>query len=356
MKEDVSKMQRSNITVLRLVAAFMVIGGHMGYIMGTNRPMILEDEIQTVGVKIFFLIGGYLITTSWKSEPNIFIYTVKRVSRIIPPLAVYVFLVTFVFGAFLSELSLLEYYTHPVTWRYLANIRFQTEYFLPGVFTNNPYPNAVNGSLWTLPVEVAMYVIVPIVCIILGGLRSERKAFCGAVSMVIVLCAFQIGHLLYFPEWRAVVYGTDIAQAFELIPFYFIGMLYTYPKMQKYLNLYVATLLLLLCSCIRFSLIESMIIMYVIFPYIVFSLLFAKSPSFLKRFQKFEISYGMYLYGFFIQQVVVSKILIPENGTWTFSTCFVISCLITIIFAILSSELVEKPIARVVKKVIKKRN
>jgi hypothetical protein len=30
---------------------------------------------------------------------------------------------------------------------------------LPGVFTGNPYRNAVNGSLWTLPNEVAMYLI-----------------------------------------------------------------------------------------------------------------------------------------------------------------------------------------------------
>ena len=33
------------------------------------------------------------------------------------------------------------------------------EYSLPGVFSENPFSHAVNGSLWTMPYEVKMYML-----------------------------------------------------------------------------------------------------------------------------------------------------------------------------------------------------
>jgi peptidoglycan/LPS O-acetylase OafA/YrhL len=39
---------------------------------------------------------------------------------------------------------------------------------LPGVFSNNIYPNAVNGSLWSLSAEVGMYIALPPFCCSLG--------------------------------------------------------------------------------------------------------------------------------------------------------------------------------------------
>ena len=349
-----AKSRENNFNILRLVAALMVIGGHMGYILGTSRPLLFAQEIQTIGVKIFFLIGGYLIAKSWMSDSNIIRYALKRFFRIIPALVLYTVLAAFVFGPLLSELGYIEYFKHPGTMKYLRNIFLHVEYFLPGVFAYNPYPNAVNGSLWTLPVEVALYILVPIILSVVMQYkrRSEKTQFIILLLLTIGICVFQILHLYLFPQWRMVIYGTDIVQAFDLIPYYLIGMLYIFPQMRKYLNLQIAVILILLFSCAQFNLAGSMLIMYIIFPYIVFSIALTDKPFFKNVMDKYEISYGLYLYGFFVQQATVY--VCTKIGWWpSFFEAFVISTVITAVLAWISCVAVEHPAQKVCKYILK---
>ena len=139
--------RNNNIAVIKFIAAIMVITGHMAYILGVSLPIVLGTGIQIIGVKIFFLMGGYLITKSWLSDPIPKRYAEKRIMRLVPPLVMYTIIAILFSGIFLSTLSIKEYFTNPQTWRYLKNIVFCIEYSLPGVFENNIYPCAVNGSL-----------------------------------------------------------------------------------------------------------------------------------------------------------------------------------------------------------------
>ena len=350
-----TKSRENNFNILRLVAALMVIGGHMGYILGTSRPLLFSQEIQTVGVKIFFLIGGYLIAKSWMSDSNIIRYALKRFFRIMPALILYTILATFVFGPLLSELGYIEYFKHQGTLNYLRNIFLHVEYFLPGVFAYNPYPNAVNGSLWTLPVEVALYVLVPIILSVIMRYkkRTDKTQFVILLLLTIGVCVFQIVHLYLFPQWRMVIYGTDIAQAFDLIPYYLIGMLYTFPYIRRYLNLQIAVVAILVCSCIQLNMAGSMLIMYVVFPYIVFSIALTEKPFFKNVMDKYEISYGLYLYGFFVQQATVYVCM--KIGWWpSFIECFIISTIITAVLAWISFVVIERPAQRFCKLLLKK--
>ena len=87
-------------------------------------------------------------------------------------------------GALVTTLPLADYLRHPLTWNYLgSNLIFELRYHLPGAFVTNPYPNAVNGSIWTLPAETMMYVLVALTglaTLILFGLafllRGQRPA------------------------------------------------------------------------------------------------------------------------------------------------------------------------------------
>lgn len=168
MKTNPISIRSNNFNILRFLAALMVMAGHMGYILGTSVPQLWGEQIQVLGVRIFFLIGGFLITKSWLSDPHFLRYSVKRCSRIWPALIVYVLFVTFIAGPFITSLTVREYFFNSGITRYLKNILFYIEYNLPGVFYTNPYPYAVNGSLWTLPVEMLMYLAVPFIIIISG--------------------------------------------------------------------------------------------------------------------------------------------------------------------------------------------
>jgi peptidoglycan/LPS O-acetylase OafA/YrhL len=74
-------------------------------------------------------------------------------------LATVVLLAMLVLGPSVTTLPLRDYFSHSLTWDYLHNILLQIRFSLPGVFADNTFPNAVNGSLWTIPIEVSCYAV-----------------------------------------------------------------------------------------------------------------------------------------------------------------------------------------------------
>lgn len=332
----------NNFDVLRLLAAFMVLAGHQSFISGNNSPLILMGvPIHTFGVYIFFLIGGYLISKSWKSDPHVLRYACKRFFRIWPPMLVFC-IVAAVTGGMLTWLTPKEYIHHSMLWGYFNNLIFRVRYALPGVFEGNPYPNAVNGSLWTLPVEVAMYILLPIILSVGKGKLLPK-------ILALVLCFAQILHLKFDPARRIIFYDTDLMQALAIVPYYLIGVVYTDPKIKKVLNVQVAVCLILLMSCMKFGIVSGLIAQYVTIPYVVFSLALAPNPKFSGVFSKCECSYGMYLYGFFVQQLVAlaSMQLGLQLAEWK---TLLIATVITFGIAMLSFRFVEKPCIKLGKK------
>ena len=347
--------RNNNFSLLRIAAALMVISGHMSYLTATPLSSFLDKPIQGIGVSIFFLIGGYLITQSWLSDPKPLRYATKRFFRIWPPLAAFLVVAALIVGPFLSRLPMKEYYTHPVTWNYFKNALFDIQYSLPGVFETNPYPNAVNGSLWTLPVEVVMYVLVPLFCVICGVKKeTSKKTPWICIGVVTVLVCF-IDYLLQsrYPDAYWVFYATDWVQALRIVPYYFIGMLYAAPGMKKILNLPLACFLVLVFSCFNFSTIHTNVMHYFVMPYLVFSIAFAPSNFISKFFDKYEISYGLYLYGFFIQQVIV-KVTLAHGIMWSPTIYMIVCTFATAIVAFVSYKFIEKPILKVSKLLLKK--
>ena len=158
---DLTGGRAPGMDVLRLAAATLVIVAHSYALTNHAEPLqrFGGPEFGDIAVAVFFAISGFLVTASWVSDSRLRSFVLRRALRILPALWVVLLLTTFVMGVVVTDVPVTSYLTSLSTWRYPLEraLVFSTRPDLPGVFTTNPYGTPVNGSLWTLPVEVTAY-------------------------------------------------------------------------------------------------------------------------------------------------------------------------------------------------------
>lgn len=334
--------RENNFPLIRLTAAVFVFAGHMGLILGGQPPLLGGLPLHELGVGMLFLISGYLITKSWLSDPHPLRFAVRRFLRLWPPFAVLVLLLALAAGPLLSSLGPEGYFRSG--WAgYLRNLRFYIVYALPGVFTDLPLPNSMNGSLWTMPVEAGLYVLTPVLLTVMRVKKKGEGTFPLAAAIAAAAILLDICVRTFRPDAWIVVYGTELVSSWHLVVFYLIGVLFTYEKARRFLNLQAGCALMCLMLLGQYSMAPlQQLVMYTVFPYFIFSLAFAPQPLFRGLDRRMELSYGIYLYGFFFQQLTV---YFRGLYGWelTYTEAFLISAAPTVLAAALSCCLVEEP-------------
>jgi peptidoglycan/LPS O-acetylase OafA/YrhL len=146
---------------LRLVFAVLVIFSHsfaLGRGSDATEPLNLlthgRVSFGEVSVWSFFCISGFLITQSWTRAPFLLKFLRRRVGRIYPG-----FIVAALFGA----LIVAPLAADQPTWCAVSPLDFllqtaRLHVFHCFAFARNAYPNALNGSLWSIPFEFWCYV------------------------------------------------------------------------------------------------------------------------------------------------------------------------------------------------------
>lgn len=327
----------NNFNLLRLLAAFAVLFGHCYALLGQAEPLgaTLGMSIGSIAVDIFFISSGFLVGASLIQRQNVVDYLLARFLRIFPALWVMLLLVVLILGAALSTQTWSSYYHDPRIVQHLAktaSLMTGLDFYLPGVFANNPFPYVVNGSLWTMVYELCMYGLLLLMWIAfrLGAKHLPSFAAC-SLALAAGYWAYQILAFHYILEAK---------QLEHLSLMFFSGTMYYLARRWIPLHPIFSALAMLglgLCLVFQKNVFEYAYIL--VLPYLVFS--FAYLPTgLIRQFNRGgDYSYGVYIYAFPLQQAVIA--MVPGIEA---SHLLLISGALTLVCAVVSWHLLEKPV------------
>lgn len=202
--EQVSTVDRvASLTGVRAVAALLVLGTHAAYTTGkyTHGFVGLVYSRMEIGVPIFFVLSGYLLFGPWvraaasgRPSPSLSRYAWHRVRRIMPAYVVTVLAAYLIYhfrtagpnpghswiGLF-RNLTLTQIYTDNYMFSYLHQGLTQ---------------------MWSLAVEVAFYVALPVLSYLLLVVLCRRQ------WRPRLLLAGLVGLALVSPAWMVLVHTT----------------------------------------------------------------------------------------------------------------------------------------------------
>lgn len=296
--EDQMSHKSNNLDLMKFLAAWLVIVHHSFDLNVSNGEWIKvitggQLDFGTMAVSLFFLASGLFIAKSVERVQTAGKFFKARFRRVWPPLAAVVVL-SVIMGAFITTLSPGAYVSNSITWRYLLNAVFVLQHGLPGVFEHNVYGSAVNGALWTLPVEVACYVACFIVYK-LGLLKKKRIIGVMALYLVCAVAGYRICTMLGI--------GLLIS-AFRPIYFFLLGhVLYVYrDRVPVDWRLFVLSLV---GMAVCFALSWSTAAVWIFYPYVLLYQAFMARQCGSRLAFGGRFSYTIYLCAFPIQQLLI---------------------------------------------------
>lgn len=297
--------RQNNLNIIRLIAALMVLYMHsLNICWGHDHDdiiFIMTGGMETAGglaVDIFFIISGFLITRSYDRCDSLIKYVKARVLRIWPLLFIVVTLTTFVLGPLLTTVPMQEYFNFSELMKFYRNAFFVNTYSdLPGVFLNHPV-KSLNGSLWTLMHEVICYGLV----VLFAPIWKRLKAFAPI--------SFLASALIYIYMIKAGV--SDVAFLSGSFLYLFVK-LYMFFAAGMSLYLFADKIIIdgrVALAQLVFLVVGSFVLDFCFFfavcgSYIILYLSFQKKFVSTKYEKVGDLSYGIYVFAFPVQQLVL---------------------------------------------------
>jgi len=313
----------NNFDFLRFAAATLVVVAHAYALQIGYSQIGLHDPVMLVGraaLAALLAASGYLIAASWESTASLLRFAWKRFLRVAPALIPAILVTLFLVGPLMTSFPRGDYFAALLSPEGLAAVPFFENGGVIGLFQENPV-TYVNGSLWTIPLEVALYGVVAALGV--AGLLHRRGALpvLIAVNILVWFCWFD-----------------DARMAKVRFSLYFLIGAYLYLHRER-LTLRPAIagglfILLVVSAMTPLATLAGVIAI----PYLTIYAAHIPIPL-LNTFGRYgDFSYGIYLYHYPVQQTLIQV----TANTLTLPTLFGVSFLVAFAFAFFSWHAIEK--------------
>ncbi|WP_028218318.1 acyltransferase family protein [Paraburkholderia oxyphila] len=299
--------EHNNFDLVRLIAAMAVVYGHSFVLQQPDGHTDLAtaflgfDYSGSLGVFAFFLLSGMLVTASFDRQRSAARFLALRTSRIWPAVFGGALVVMFVLGPLFTTLPLHQYFASGTTWGNLDSfsiIVLGKRIQVPGVFEHNRF-TSICEPLWTLPIEVRYYFVV-LITGMMGLLKTRR----GMMLAVLIGTIPFLVHPHLSPHFSVTL--RNLANkpggyAFFPEPVFMAGMLLYAFRERVPVSGWAAAALGAVYLALRGTPLAQPVF-YVAFAY---GVLWVGTTPLLHRFApRNDYSFGIYIYGFPVQQSV----------------------------------------------------
>jgi peptidoglycan/LPS O-acetylase OafA/YrhL len=329
----VTKGRPSGFDYMRVVLALSVICWHSLMISnGINaEPGAFErllGPLSLLIVPMFFALSGFLVAGSLERSKTLIGFLGLRIFRIMPALSVEVLISALILGPVFTTLSLREYFSHPELHSYFFNIIGDIHYKLPGVFQENP-STLVNGQLWTVPYELVCYIMLSVLSVL--GIVRRRHLLLG---FIVVYYVAQLANTLLRPS-------TDFqgAGGSSIVMAFIAGLLLFRYRDKVTWSKALFAVAFVLSIALPMFIPKGMRFAALPIAYVTVYLGLLNPPR-NRLLLSGDYSYGLFLYGFPVEQAVYSAS--PHLQTWY--GVMLIAVPVTAAIAAASWWTIEKPI------------
>jgi peptidoglycan/LPS O-acetylase OafA/YrhL len=299
-----------------------------------SLPSFPVPPLLSALLPMFFGLSGFLVMGSALRTNDAKTFLTFRILRILPALFTEIAVSALILGPLLTTLPLGKYFTDPMFFEYFGSLFGRVRFALPGLFSDNPAPNLVNFALWTVGPEILCYVVM--LALMISGLYKNRNAVLVATIAYGAVCI--ASGIIHPPTHIA-----EVLPARILIFAFLIGAtIYHFREAIPYslgyavISFLIATLLVYAGQRMDLEFFSYLAVPAYIYVVAVVGL--TDLPK-IPLLSSGDYSYGVYIYGFPIQQTVAH--FLPQHREWWVN--FGSSLPVTLFVAAMSWHFIEKP-------------
>ncbi len=336
----------NNFDIIRLFAALQVVIVHLiEHFHAVSLAWFSSIISIFPGVPIFFFISGFLISAAWERNPDLKVFALNRIYRIFPGLWVCV-LFSAITLAFYDISLICDNLSNFILWIFTQATLFQAwnPAFLRGYGIG-----VVNGSLWTIAVEISFYVFSPILFLV----QKFPKIKMDVLLTCIIIASFTLNYYCQ-SDYSSGFLSEFSRKIIFITPLPWIGMFCVGILFNRHIEfLYNLTAGRFIYIVLFFILISSIpfwysstifvrlgnsigIFNYIVLCFLIMSTAFSNRSLSDRILRRNDISYGIYIY----HQPILNLLIVlgfQEILGLIICLCF------TIIIAVASWNFVEQP-------------